>query len=330
MKKSIVVTYALMLFAGTILTSCKKENASAENTGVTNDLQVGNNSSCKLTHNDWPDIFTWDFHYNDKGLADEWRIAYPYGYVQNFKLKYDRFNKLSKADAYDDFDNLIFTDSFTYSGNRLVSLKWADLLAGADGDVLFTYNSKGQIIREDDGGTHQDMTYDNMGNCIRADYYDGTYFYFSDRYTFENNVRNPLLTVSGVDFMFPYAGVGFFNKLWFTNNLSIFYDTDGTEYVLNDFDVSQTVFTTNQQNFPTSANYYNKISQGPLDLTFGYSCNGSDNFTNQGSAQSNNAMAANKPGLHQGPMLLRMGSAKSMRARVTELVKQMKAQQQSN
>lgn len=46
----------------------------------------------------------------------------------------------------------------------------------------------------------------------------------------------------------------------------------------------------------------------------------------QGSAQSNNAIGSNKPGLHQGPMLLRMGSAKTMRERLTELVKQMKEQ----
>jgi hypothetical protein len=174
MKKNLITSCSILLFACALLTGCKKESTqiseSSEKTGGINDLQVGNNSSCKLTHNAWGYLFTWDFHYNDKGLADEWRLDYGGGFVRDFKMKYDKFDKLIEAPGYDDFGNLIFTNYFTYSGNQLISQKWADLLGGVSGEVLFSYNSKGQIIKEDDGDSHILQTYDNMGNCTRHDY----------------------------------------------------------------------------------------------------------------------------------------------------------------
>lgn len=325
MKKNLIVTFSMLLSSLLIFSGCKKN---ATETIITNEtpalsasVQIGNNSSCKLTHNAWANVFTWDFHYNDKELADEWKIAYPNGYVQNFKMKYDKFNKLIEAPAYDDFNNLIFTNYFTYSGNRVISQKWADLLGGGNGETLFSYNSKGQIVREDDGDTHDFQTYDNMGNCIRSDYYIGTDLYFSDNYEFNSPVRDPLLTVSGVDFMFPYSGVGYFNKLWFSRNLSIVYDSDGNPFVINDLGASKTDFRTGPQHFPISVNYYDKTSESPFDFTFGYSCNANRNFSNQDSSQSNSTTGTNKAIKHSGPML-HIGSGKSIKEQLQELRKQ--------
>ncbi len=83
MKKNLIITFSIMLFACAWLTGCKKESTSAKNAGEMNDLQVGNNSSCKLTHNVWGYWYTWDFHYNNKGLADEWKIDFGGGYFWN-------------------------------------------------------------------------------------------------------------------------------------------------------------------------------------------------------------------------------------------------------
>jgi hypothetical protein len=207
MKKGLLIAFS-MLFAGALLTGCKKEitqDASTGKAGEANSLKVGNNSSCKLTHFTWSPVFAWDFHYNEKGLADEWRIDLGFGYIQDFKLEYDKFNKLIKADGYDDFGTLIIASSFTYSGSQIQKQTWENIIAGTTEEVTFTHNSKGQIIRQDDDlyNTHALLAYDNMGNCIRSDYYQGSDIYFSDIYEFNSNVRNPLLTVSGIDFMFP-------------------------------------------------------------------------------------------------------------------------------
>src|SRR6187551_2046413 len=193
MKKDFILAVSTLVLIAAMLTGCKKESAQSGNANETNGLQVGNNSSCKLTHNAWSYIFTWDFHYNDKGLADEWKIDYNNGYVENYKMEYDKFNRLVQATAYDASDNKIILTSFTYSGNRLTKQSWTDILFSTSRETLFSYNSKGQIVREDGSDdTHEFQTYDNMGNCIRSDYYIGSDLYFSDIYEFDSEVRNPL------------------------------------------------------------------------------------------------------------------------------------------
>ena len=324
MKKISVIICIIILCACAWLTSCKKESTQvslpAENANQIDDLQVGNNSSCKLTHNAWSYFFTWDFHYNNKGLADEWKID-GYSWVENFKMKYDKFNKLTEATCYDAYDNLILTTSFTYSGNRVIKQTWVDILTGTSTEILFSYNNKGQIVREDGSDdTHQLQTYDNMGNCTRSDYYIGSDLYFSDIYEFNSPVRNPLLTVSGVDFLFPYSGVGYFNKLWFTRNLSIIYDGEGNAFVINDLGASKKDFNVGYQHFPISVHYYDEASASPLDFSFGYSLNGNNNFANS-SPQGNSTTGTNKTIRHPRPILL-IGSGKSIKEQLQELRKQ--------
>jgi hypothetical protein len=141
MKKNIIVMCCIIFSALLLLAGCKKESTQvsipAENTNEMDDLQVGNNSSCKLTHNAWAYLFTWDFHYNNKGLADEWKID-GNSWVENFKMKYDKFNKLTEATCYDAYDNLILTTSFTYSGNRVIKQTWVDILTGTSTEILFS------------------------------------------------------------------------------------------------------------------------------------------------------------------------------------------------
>ena len=132
-----------MLFACACLTGCKKEftqSVSVRNAA----MQVGNNSSCKVTQIVWAYWYPWDFHYNEKGLADEWRIDFGFGNVQNYKMKYDKFDKLVEAPGYDDFNNLIITNYFTYSDKHIISQKWADLRSGSNGETCFPLIVKGK------------------------------------------------------------------------------------------------------------------------------------------------------------------------------------------
>ena len=320
MKKKFITIFSIILFACAWLTGCKKESTSAENAGEMSDLQVGNNSSCKLTHNVWAYWYTWDFHYNDKGLADEWRLDLGGGFIRDFKMKYDKFGKLVDAPGYDDFNNLIFTNTFTYSGNQVTSQKWADLLGGVGGEILFSYNSKGQIVRQDDGDTHIFLTYDNKGNWIRSDFFIGSDIYFSDIYEYGSQVRNPVLTVSGVDWPFPFYGGSYFENLWFSRNLSIVYDGDGNQYVVNDLVASKEDFIIGPQNFPSAVHYYDRVSESRLDFLFAYNCNGNDNIANQDLPQENRNIGTNKTIKSPKPMLI--GAGKSIREQLQDLRKE--------
>jgi hypothetical protein len=325
MKKNLILSCSILLFACTLLTSCKKESTPITISSTNaDDLQVGNNSSYKLTHNGWAYYWGWDFHYNDKGLADEWKIDFGNGYFWNFKMKYDKFHKLIEADGYDPNDDLILITTFKYSGNQIISQTWTDIFFGTTFEYLFTHNGKGQIIRIDANplDIHIFLTYDNLGNCTSTNLYLGDDIYFSDIYEFNVQARNPLLTVSGVDFLFPYFGVGYFNKLWFSRNLSIVYDSDGNPFVINDFSASKKDFKIGRQNFPISINYYDTVAKIPFPFTFGYSGKGNANNDLPASPEEANWNAGNNKNARPKKPLLTLASGKTIKEQLQELRKQ--------
>jgi hypothetical protein len=108
--------------------------------------------------------------------------------------------------------------------------------------------------------------------------------------------------------------------LWFTRNLSIIYDGEGNPFVINDLGASKNDFNVGYQHFPISVHYYDETSAGPLDFSFGYSCNGNNNFANP-SSQDNSTAGTNKTSRHHGPILL-IGSGKSIKEQLQELRKQ--------
>lgn len=264
MKSAIITKSSILIIAlAFLMSACKKE-----------DLRMGNNGYCKSTEIDWGGLFKWDFSYNEKGLADVWAIDYGEGNINIFKIKYDQLDRLASSNGYDAAGNLLYTTSFTYHGIRMTSQSWSDILNGTQSVTTFTYNNKGEIVREDDEADdlHYFLTYDNIGNCTKSDGYIGEKLYFSDNYEFKVPVINPLLTVTGITFMFPYSGAGYFNKLWFSRNLTYTYDDKGISYETNDFKASANDFIRKAGDFPASVNYYDAVSASSYLFTFGYSC----------------------------------------------------------
>jgi hypothetical protein len=319
MKKNLI-PFSIILFVFVWITSCKKESSQSTSTGETNDLQVGNNSSCKLTQNAWGSWYTWNFHYDGKGLADEWKIDFGGGYFWNFKMEYDKFNNLIEATGYDPYDNKIIVTSFTYSGNQIIKQIWTDLQGGPSSDVRFSHNTKGQMIKVEDilNDTHVFLTYDDKGNWIRSDYYIGSDIYYSDIYEYGIQARNSLLTVSGVDWPFPYYGGAYFQKLCFSRNLSIVYDGEANQFVVNDLNASNEDVTTSLQNFPASIHYFDETSQAPFDLSFGYSCNGNSDISSQ-TAQGNRTTNTSKTSKRLKPTL---SIGRSIKEQLQELRKE--------
>ena len=300
------------------LTGCKKESSmSATNgTAAINDLQVGNNKQCRLTKLVNGPYSTWNFYYNEQGLADKWKIVIVNGPVENWKLTYDTSGKITYGRAYDDYGNLIYTTSFTYDDKLVKKQVWNDVINNYSFDIFFTHNHKGQITREDySDGTHIIMNYDDMNNNTRNDYYISSFLYFSDIYEFNVPVRDPLLSVSGIDFLFPYSGAGYHSNLWFSRNLSIAYDYDGTQYVYNDFSASKKDITVGSRNMPIAINYFDTVSQSIFNYTFDYSCSG--NARENTIPQSSSTIGKNKSVISPGPLFL--GKGKSLKDQLLEM-----------
>jgi hypothetical protein len=192
-------------------------------------------------------------------------------------------------------------------------------------ELLLTYDNKGQNTRQDDelNDYHTLMTYDNMGNCIQADSYLGDELVYSDIYTFSLPVRNPRAAVPGIDLGFLFAGpVGFTDKRHFTSNRTDIY-VNGDPFVFNDYDPARTVINTGNHNYPISATYYDRISDGTITVGFDYeNCNGNGSTAKAGTPQGKLKPSINNSVRKAKPLLLR-GSQKSMREQIQRMKEQL-------
>jgi hypothetical protein len=176
------------------------------------------------------------------------------------------------------------------------------------------------------------MYYDAMGNCTRTDIYLGSDLWYSDNYTFNAPVRNPWLHVPGVETGFlSYGGTYPSNKRLFTSNRTLIYDTDGTPFVFNDYDPSQTVIQTGRNNLPISARYYDRITESPLTITFDYDNCGRGHGHDGGDYDDNHRTTASSPAKSASPENIRNkverilhGRVKDKKEQISELRKQLR------
>jgi hypothetical protein len=283
MRKKFITSTGIILSALLLFSGCQKQTI--EPTKTTEEIEVSDlqakslkdrdEDKCRLITLDWSEggAGIWQFQYNNKGLADKWTIDYGYGLpIQTNDMKYDRNNRLIQSNEFLFGSNYVY--HFYYWGDRLTrstraSVEFPDQVQ----DTKYTYNKKGQNTRQDDenNDTHVLMYYDAMGNCTRSDLYFGTDLWYSDNYTFNSPVKNPRLNVPGVELGFPFYGTGgFTDKRCFTSNRTVIYDVDGTPFVFNDYDPSQTIIRTDNHNLPVSATYYDRVTESNITITFGY------------------------------------------------------------
>jgi len=305
--KSANASFLTLMLATVLIGSCKKElntptAQTAEILGVSNHANV--ESKCRLVFLDWPTSSTWQFHYNEKGLADQWIIDYGFGSPLHInEMTYDDQNRMIQSKEVYFGGNYVI--DFFYENNRVSRLRRASAdFPDAMQDFIYTYNAKGENIRQDDNvnDIHVLMFYDAMGNCTTTDLYFGDLLAYSDNYTFEQSTRNPELNIPGVTIGFPFYGGSFIsNKRWFTSNRTVILP-NGT---FNEYDPAQTEINEGSHHFPLTANYYDLISQARINMTFDYeNCNGSKKsavplLQAAGNFQTNNYR------LQGEPMLLR-------------------------
>ena len=312
-----------------IIIGCQKEITESQVKDKAEDAEASVNTanrnnkenSCRLVSLDWfaGGSGLWQFHYNEKGLADQWNIDYGYGIIEE-KIYYDRNNRLIKAEENYFGSNYVYR--FYYTGKRLTRSTRTSVDFPDDAqDFRYTYNRKGQNIRQDDDNldAHVIMEYDHMGNCTRTDIYFGSDLVYSDNYTFEKSIKNPLLNVPGVETGFlAYGGTFMSNKRWFTTNRTVIYE-NGVPFVFNDYDPSKTVPNTGRHHLPNSVNYYDRVTETSLDIVFDYeNCDGRSGQQHHGYSHANKNSQANKaiPQIHP---VLHWGSLKSIKEQVDQM-----------
>jgi hypothetical protein len=339
MKKNYLQLSGLFLLFLLTIIGCQKEISESQVKDKAEDAEASVNTasrnnkenSCRLVSLDWSagGAGLWQFHYNEKGLADQWKIDYGYGTIEE-KMYYDKNNRLIKADEIYFGSNYEYR--FYYTGKRLTRATRINVDFPEDAmDFTYTYNWKGQNIRQDDvvRDEHVLMYYDAMGNCTRTDIYLGSDLWYSDNYTFEKSIKNPLLNVPGVETGFlSYGGTYMSNKRWFTTNRTVIYDA-GVPFVFNDYDPSKTIANNDRHNLPLSVNYFDRISGTSFDIVFDYeNCDGRSGHQHHHHSQANKNMQANSsiPQIHP----VYWGSLKSLKEQADQLRRQRLQKEQGN
>jgi len=330
MRKHLIITACILSVNMFVISSCKKETTEPLSVSEQEDIVSGRlankniENSCRLANFDWPGFGTWRFHYNDKGLADQWTIDFGFGNIVEETMYYDENNRLIRAE--EDFFGANYIYHFYYAGKRLSRLTRTNVDFPEDAfDFTYTYNSNGQNTRQDDNihDQHVLMYYDPIGNCTRTDIYFGSDLWFSDIYTFNIPSRNPKLNIPGVETGFPFYGTANVpDKWWFSSNKGILYD-NGNPIVLNDYDPALTTLNTGNHNFPGSASYYDRVTESNVNLSFDYeNCAGVAGRI-QNRQRQVNTKERNNPTQYDPPQLLR-SSSKSIKERVLKLREQYK------
>jgi hypothetical protein len=327
MKKNYLKLISSFLFATLVIIGCQKETKETiESNEDVNSAVKAKENSCRMTVNDWPTAAKFEFHYNDRGLADEWIVDYGFGSpLHTNEMTYDDNDRLIQSNEFYFGSDYVY--HFYYTGKLLTRLTRVNVDYPADAiDVTFTYNSKGQNTRQDDdiNDSHVLMTYDNIGNCTRTDLYFGNELVFSDIYSFSIPARNPRAAVPGVEIGFiAYGPAGFTDKWQFTSNRTEYYE-NGILILFNDYDPAQTTINTGNHNYPISATYYDRVTEEPITITFDYeNCNGNGSTAKAGGSQTN-MNPGTKTSIKSTRPLLRMGSAKSMKEQIQTMKQQLK------
>ncbi len=287
MKKNSLAPISLMLLTVLFFFGCQKEPTENKLSALT--ANRSNTNACRMLANDWQTVAKWEFHYNDKGLADQWTIDYGFGLpLHTNEMTYDENNRLIRSDELYFGSGYVY--HFYYTGKRLTRLTRENIDVPEDAsDFIFTYNSKEQVIRQDDEAldAHVLLAYDKEGNNTRTDLYFGTDLVFSDIYTFDVPSNNPRSAVPGVTIGFPFYGTaGMSDKSWFTSNRTEAYE-NGELILFNDYDPAQTVLVNGNHNYPSSATYYDRVTEEHITITFGYeNCNGTTGMRNAGNSKS--------------------------------------------
>ncbi len=325
MSKNHLTFIGSFLLAALFIAGCQKETMETKETTDNNTLDLSANNprpnGCRMTVNDWPTAAKFEFHYNAKGLADEWITDYGFGSpLHTNEMTYDNNNRLIQSKEFYFGSNYIY--HFFYTGKLLTRLTRINIDNPADAvDFLYTYNNKGQNTRQDDDVSDQHvlMTYDNMGNCTRTDLYFGKDLVFSDIYSFSVPARNPRAAVPGVETGFiAYGTAGFDDKWQFSSNRTEFYD-NGTLFLFNDYDPAQTTINTGNHNYPISATYYDRVTEAPITISFAYeNCNGNGSIAKVGNPQGNTNIGIKNTIRQKRPLLIR-GSQKSIKDQIQRM-----------
>ncbi len=342
MKKNLFKVISGLIFSALAFWGCQKDIKELSAAPET-ELQLkgdnnGNNNKCRLVSNQGDDNLLQTFHYNNKGLVDQWNYSVT-AYNDRLAFEYDRNDKVVKARYYYNGE-FLYTLIPEYQGNRIIKETWfvgeTNII---DDQAFFTYNRKGQLIRKESFlyDYYILYKYDAVGNAYKQDWFytDGTQIY-DLTYYFTKPVKNPMLLVPGLarGIAWQYYELSPWRQ---TGLKAIAFDEGGNPFTFLDQEPRRSILRAGRQNYAVYQNFYDRVSESWYEQTWSYdNCGRNDNCDDldgngKRDCEENNdlskspvstALANNKNNRIAMPVL--HGPMKKIKEQIIELRKQFK------
>ena len=265
------------------------------------------------------------FHYNGRGLANQWDIE-NYG---TYALEYDIFGRLKKA-VLTQGGEVTYTTNFFYNGGVKVAREVSFTGASTDtSDIAYyTYNARGNLVKVQSFINDYIATgkYNPEGNLLESDLFFSGVPVYSAIYTYNKHLKNPYLAVPGIDHLFPYYTPMdlFYGKLRWASLKQVAYDENGNPIVLFEYDPSKTVWERGPHDYAGSVTYFDLLSGGWFPYPFQFENCGDGKGNDYSNSQIAISTSASGKGKINPMMLLKRNPAKSMQEQVKEFRQQLK------
>ncbi len=283
-----------------------------------------NDNKCQLHSLVWSDGSFSNFHYNQKGLADKWYIQWAPGSYNDQQMTYDNKNRLKNYHIFYEGGGAINYTVY-YTGNLATrATGYFDSNGALGADNVYTYNRKGQMVREDDdvNDDHTIFYYNRDGFNTGSDFYVGTELIYQVFYKYNIPNKDPMLAINGVDFGFPYVNWPLFDKRWWSQSSAILYD-EGIPYVVYDTDPAQTTMQTGPHNYMTYLAFYNRATEAQENLTCTYQNCGEDTDDYNNTTLTSSAGKTGQLSIKNRINKILNRPSKNIKQELKELVKQM-------
>ncbi len=278
MKKNFLIPVAMFFSALLLMTGCQKETIMPnEEPADLSSARQDNRNECRLTSVAYSNGGGSAYHYNQRGLCNEWTILG----LGTLKQEYDNKGRLKISRIYDDA-GLFATIHFFYTGNNVTKEIW---YYGNTNDVYdevhYIFNNRGQNVRMESAiyDYHTINQFDAQGNVKQWDFYsDGIHVYFSTaEYNYRPFFKNPNRAIPGIDYGFPYLNAATFgNKECISTEKVVTFDEDGNPIVLYDYDPRKTSYQRAAQNYPSLGRFFDRVTNAWTSQAFQYENCGGD------------------------------------------------------
>jgi len=297
MKQKLILFSLVLLL---VIPGCRKDMPVDEPTVSPDQLQAKPGDSddgprqCRLIFDDRDGVYGNFFHYNRKGLVDNWKVDYYDGYPDVYNFTYDNRDHLKTGHVVFNYNGSSFDVKYQYQGNKLVRETW--YAAGTNNivdDIVNTYNSRDQIIkrRSIPKNIYCTFAYDLLGNNTLVNFYIDDALYLKEEYTHQRYNRNPLTSLDGIPVILPYYDFVISNW-WETSQKWTVYDEAGATVII-DLDPKTAVMKLGPQHFLKSVSNFDRAIQQYTKAVFEYENCGKDDLNEPSTAD--NIVASKNP-----------------------------------